>query len=68
LIPEFTQGEWVSRKAPVLAALHGLLHPNPHERLDCIEALSIYDPGNNWLKRFGAKWLALRAKQRQGKN
>jgi len=68
LLPEFTQGEWTTRKAPVLAALHGLLDPNPHTRLDCMEALAVYDPGNQWLKRFGGKWLAVRAKQRHAKN
>ena len=64
LLPEFTQGPYKTRKASVLATLRGLLNPNPRERLDCIEALALFDPGNPWLARFGQKWLESRKQQR----
>lgn len=67
LFPEFLQGPFASRKASVLSALRGLLDPNPRDRLDCIEALALFDPGNAWLNRFGQKWLAARQQQRKGK-
>ncbi len=67
LLPDFVKGPFAERKTAVLATLRGLLHPNPRERLDCIEALSIYDPGSPWIQRFGQKWLAARKQQRKGK-
>lgn len=68
LLPEFVQGEYRTRKTGVLAALHGLLDPNPRNRLDCMEALFLFDPGNQWIERFGKKWLLKRKQQRRGKN
>jgi serine/threonine protein kinase len=62
---QFTQGPWVQKQSMVLAALRGLLHPNPRERFDCMEALAIFDPGNEWIRRFGTKWLEARQRQRQ---
>jgi serine/threonine protein kinase len=41
-----------------------MLDPNLRERFDCIEALSLFDPGNPWLNRFGQKWLESRRQQR----
>lgn len=64
LLPEFTKGEYKEKKTSVLAALQGLLHPNPRERLDTIEALAVFEPGNPWLNRFGKKWLEARKRQR----
>jgi len=64
ILPEFTEGPYAKKKASIVAALRGLLNPNPRERLDCIEALALYDPGSPWLERFGKKWLEARKKQR----
>ena len=57
---EFVQGEWQNRRNFVLMALKGLLHPNPHKRLDCLEALFLFDPTNKWVQRFGKPWLIKR--------
>jgi serine/threonine protein kinase len=67
LLPQFAEGPYKTRKTSVLAALRGLLDPNPRTRLDCIEALALFDPGNPWLSRFGWKWLQARKQQRKGK-
>lgn len=67
LLPDFIKGPFATKKPLVLATLRGLLDPNPRDRLDCIEALALYDPGNPWLARFGKKWLASRKQQRTGK-
>ena len=65
LLPEFTEGPYKTKKTAVLAALRGMLEPNPRERLDCIEALALFDPGNPWISRFGQKWLSIRKQQRK---
>jgi serine/threonine protein kinase len=65
LLPDFMKGPFHQRKALVLATLRGLLDPNPKDRLDCIEALALFDPGNPWLSRFGQDWLAARKRQRK---
>ncbi len=65
LLPEFTQGQYKTRKSSILATLRGLLEPDPRKRLDCIEALALYDPASPWIARFGKKWLAARKQQRQ---
>ncbi len=67
LLPEFTEGEYKKKKTAVLATLRGMLAPNPRDRLDCLEALALFDPGNAWVARFGKTWLAFRAKQRRTK-
>jgi serine/threonine protein kinase len=67
LLPEFTEGQYKTRKSSVLATLKGLLEPDPRKRLDCIEALALFDPGSPWISRFGYKWLAARKQQRQQK-
>jgi hypothetical protein len=65
LLPEFVQGSYKTKKAPILASLRGLLNPNPRERLDCIEALALLDPASPWIERFGKSWLATRKRQRK---
>lgn len=65
LLPEFTEGEYKKKKSSVLATLRGMLAPNPKDRLDCLEALSLFDPGNAFVSRFGKKWLQLRQQQRR---
>ncbi len=63
----FLKGEHKTKGTLIKATLRGMLEANPRERLDCIEALAMFDPGNPWLARFGQKWLAARAQQREGK-
>ena len=62
---EFVQGDWQNRRSFVLLALKGLLHPNPHKRLDCMEALFLFDPNNTWIQKFGKSWLGKRQALRQ---
>jgi serine/threonine protein kinase len=62
--PQFVNDEWKQRHIPVYAALKGMLQPNPRKRFDCIEALQVFDPKNEWLQTYGNEWLALRQKQR----
>ena len=62
---EFHQGEWQTRGSLIKLALKGLLHPNPHKRLDCMEALFLVDPKNHWIERFGKSWLQKRQALRQ---
>jgi serine/threonine protein kinase len=64
LLPEFTQGEYKTKKAVLLNVLQGMLQPSPRLRIDCIEALALYDPGSQWIARFGQKWLSMRKQQR----
>lgn len=61
----FLDGEYKSKRHIILATLKGMLEPNPRNRLDCIEALALFDPGNPWLNRFGQKWLAAKRQQRK---
>ncbi len=64
LYPGFLSGEYKVKHVSIKATLMGLLEPNPRDRLDCIEALYLFDPGNPWISRFGQKWLDARRKQR----
>jgi serine/threonine protein kinase len=64
--PQFTEGDWKVKKTAVLQALRGLLHASPRERMDCMEALVVFDPGNLWIEKFGKEWLEKREKQRAG--
>lgn len=57
---EFVNGDWKQRKGMTLLALRGLLHPNPRKRLDCIEALFLFDPANSWIQKFGKPWIEKR--------
>jgi serine/threonine protein kinase len=57
---EFIQGEWQQKQSMVNLTIKGLLHPNPRKRLDCMEALFLFDPNNNWIRRFGKPWLEKR--------
>jgi serine/threonine protein kinase len=65
--PAFTSGVYAKRRTIVGTCLRGLLHPNPKKRLDCAEVLSIYDPTNPILERYGKQWLQSRKAQRQRK-
>lgn len=57
---EFQQGEWQQKQKMTLLAIKSLLNPNPRKRLDCVEALFLFDPNNSWIQRFGKKWLQQR--------
>lgn len=59
------QPEWQSKETMVKLALKGLLNPNPHKRLDCLEALFLFDPNNKWVREFGKSWLEKRQRLRQ---
>lgn len=66
MFPRFEHGDtWSEKQVPIQVALRGMLEINPRKRLDAIEALSILDPGNHWLSRFGSAWLSERVKQRK---
>jgi hypothetical protein len=62
----FTESStWKDKRVPILTAIRGLLEPSPRSRIDAIEALSLLDPGNAWLSRFGGVvWLEKKEKQR----
>lgn len=63
--PEFTSSEeWLRRKDSIETILKGMLTPDPSERFDCVEALSLFDPESVVLKNSEA-WLAARKNQRQ---
>jgi hypothetical protein len=62
---EFLQEpEWQEKQTLVKLALKGLLNPNPHKRLDCLEALFLMDPSNKWVNQFGKSWLEKRQRLR----
>lgn len=62
---EFVAGEWKEKEAMTKLTLKGLLHPNPRKRLDCVEALFLFDPTNSWIQKFGKSWLERRHAQRE---
>lgn len=62
---EFQQGEWRQKQAMTKLTLQGLLNPNPRKRLDCVEALFLFDPNNAWIQSFGKSWLAKRQELRK---
>lgn len=62
--PDFLETETGRRMKIIQSTLLRMLEPSPRERLDCIEALAMFDPGNPWLARFGQKWLDSRKQQR----
>ncbi len=58
--------EWRRRAPVVKEVLRGLLRVSPRERMDCVEALAIYDPTNLLVTRAaGANWLAKKRQRRQ---
>ena len=59
------QADWTSHTARVKEVLRGLLRLDPRQRLDCVEALQILDPGNPILESStGKAWLDERDKVR----
>ena len=50
--------DWAKTKADMIEVLRGLLQMSPTRRLDCVEALAIYDPENRVvLSVSGKAWL-----------
>jgi hypothetical protein len=62
--PNFLMSDAAKKLKIIQTVLLHMLDPNPRERFDCIEALSLFDPANPWLHRFGQKWLESRKQQR----
>jgi serine/threonine protein kinase len=57
--------EWKLKKAVVVDILIKMLHTNPKERIDCVEALSMLDPMNEIYLKYGVEWVDGRMKQRR---
>lgn len=51
---------WKRHGATIKSILRGLVHANPRRRLDCVEALKLYDPDNAWFEVHGTSWIASR--------
>jgi hypothetical protein len=50
--------EWAQKKEIVKQVLRGLLHTSPKLRMDCMQALAIYDPTNDLVSGSSGKaWL-----------
>jgi len=58
--------EWDKKRGVVKAVITGLLKASPRERLDCVEALALYDPMNAVvLNSSGKAWLKAKQEQRE---
>jgi serine/threonine protein kinase len=65
---EFIEGsEWKLKKTIVVDILKKMLHTNPKERIDCVEALSMLDPVNDIYNKYGVEWVENRMKQRRAR-
>ena len=63
---EFVESsEWKLKKKNVINILQRILHTNPKERIDCVEALSMFDPMNDIYQDYGVEWVEARRKQRK---
>jgi serine/threonine protein kinase len=58
--------EWKLKKFIVVKILTQMLDTNPKHRIDCIEALSMFDPMNDIYLQYGTEWVDARRKQRSG--
>jgi len=57
--------EWIQKQGIVKQVLRGLLRTSPKLRLDCVEALAIYDPMNDIISsESGSAWLERKRVQR----
>ena len=59
--------EWKLKKAIVVDIIKKMLHTNPKERIDCVEALAMFDPVNEIYMNYGVEWVENRMKQRRVK-
>jgi serine/threonine protein kinase len=59
LSKQFTDSkEWQQKQAVVKDVLRGLLQASPKKRMDCVEALALYDPMNDLVSGASGKaWL-----------
>ncbi len=58
---------WKEREASFKMILRGLLRASPRNRLDCMEALFLYDPTNELVtSAAGVAWLEKRQSYRKG--
>jgi len=61
----YNDPDWRATASQIKELLRGLMQMSPQHRLDCVEALSIYDPENAVLSSVsGRAWLAQREKLR----
>ena len=56
--------EWKLKRVLVIDVLSRMLTTNFKERIDCMEALSIFDPVNDIYSEYGTEWVAARIKNR----
>uniref|UniRef100_A0A6C0D6L2 Protein kinase domain-containing protein n=1 Tax=viral metagenome TaxID=1070528 RepID=A0A6C0D6L2_9ZZZZ len=56
--------EWKLKRVLVVDVLRRMLTANPKERIDCMEALSMFDPVNEIYNDYGTEWVATRLKTR----
>jgi len=56
--------EWKLKRVLVIDILRRMLTTNFKERIDCMEALSIFDPVNDIYNEYGTEWVATRIKNR----
>lgn len=62
---EFVESAMWKQRGPILKSiLRGMLEANPRKRLDCVEALKLYDPDNAWFELYGTSWIEQREAQR----
>jgi len=62
----YSTPEWNHKKFIVKSVMRGLLRTSPRERIDCVEALSMYDPMNKvLLSDAGRVWLEKKHAMRQ---
>ena len=56
---QFTEsGEWKQKQSVVKEVLRGLVQASPKKRMDCVEALALYDPMNDLVSSAsGRAWL-----------
>lgn len=57
--------KWKSMQGRVRLVLRGMLQASPRERMDCVEALALYDPTNDLVVgEAGSAWLESRQRNR----
>jgi hypothetical protein len=64
---QFMDSEEMKRKFPIIkTVICGLLKASPRKRLDCLEALALYDPTNALVtSASGRKWLTKKEERRK---
>jgi serine/threonine protein kinase len=65
LLKSFTENpRWKKEGKLIRIILRGMLQANPRKRLDCVEALKLYDPENAWFSKYGVSWVESRASEK----